>query len=877
MPPIDRAESPRRARTAALTAALLSTASLAGCDLESISALYPGPLGYNFEANASSFGSFSVGSIDFFLSRLIFGDYNNNGTADSIFAERGSTTLRLGFGDPTHAGFYNTDTIDTAIQNDAITHADKDDDGDTDLFVAGLNADASAVAGRVITNDETGLTQGGFTLGPVIDYAGVPTGGTSLGATFLDADADGWNDDIAYLYSKEDNAYLATATYDTGTGYSVAATAMYNANAGNFDDTQADFTPIVGLGLRAATPPDIALAINAIDQVWVVPNNGDATYPDGSQLTDNHKYDVGEAPGHVAAADLNNDANPDLITANEDSDDVSVLLNNGDNTFAPEARFQVGDRAEQTAAADFDNDGDLDLAIAAQAGFLLLNNGDATFAAPTQIVEDRFLTEVRAGDFNDDGNADVAFRDGTGKEALLLLGEGDATFRRPGTIATDGRTEDVALADLDADGDQDLVHLNTFPNQAAVRLNNGDGMFAAPTILTANHQNTEELAIADLDLQNGPDIVATDRAGETSIYFNNGDGTFQPAFVPAPLAFVSAPVEPEKQVHAIEIDDLNNDNRPDLALVTGASFVSADQLFEIRATTVINNPDGTWTIADSALLTADPGTAKPGIAVADLNDDDNPELIVAHNSFANPSAPLSVVSTDGSGAFAGPPQPLDSGALADDVDAADIDADGDIDLVIGDGTNPGAAICPSTLRSAVIILRNNGDGTFDDPEPLCISDAFNNTVRVHLADAEGDGDPDIYAADEGFALLLNDGAGNFSIPYQYAAEPGRFTTADANNDGFADVFTASGTVPGTSGNITASLSRAPDQNTPCTADTNNDQTVDLTDLLTVLANFGNNTTNGPTDGDINPPDAPDGTVDLNDLLLVLANFGNTCP
>jgi len=63
----------------------------------------------------------------------------------------------------------------------------------------------------------------------------------------------------------------------------------------------------------------------------------------------------------------------------------------------------------------------------------------------------------------------------------------------------------------------------------------------------------------------------------------------------------------------------------------------------------------------------------------------------------------------------------------------------------------------------------------------------------------------------------------------------------------------------------------------CPADTNNDQTVGLDDLLTVLANFGNAPAGGPADGDIHPPGAPDGTVGLEDLLLVLANFSNTCP
>jgi hypothetical protein len=59
---------------------------------------------------------------------------------------------------------------------------------------------------------------------------------------------------------------------------------------------------------------------------------------------------------------------------------------------------------------------------------------------------------------------------------------------------------------------------------------------------------------------------------------------------------------------------------------------------------------------------------------------------------------------------------------------------------------------------------------------------------------------------------------------------------------------------------------------PCPGDINDDRVVDLTDLTTLLANYG--TLSGATleDGDLDD----DGDVDLNDLAALLAAFGTTC-
>ena len=59
---------------------------------------------------------------------------------------------------------------------------------------------------------------------------------------------------------------------------------------------------------------------------------------------------------------------------------------------------------------------------------------------------------------------------------------------------------------------------------------------------------------------------------------------------------------------------------------------------------------------------------------------------------------------------------------------------------------------------------------------------------------------------------------------------------------------------------------------PCVGDVNGDQRVDLTDLSTLLANFG--TSGGATIalGDLNG----DGNVNLSDLAVLLGNFGLNC-
>ena len=75
-------------------------------------------------------------------------------------------------------------------------------------------------------------------------------------------------------------------------------------------------------------------------------------------------YPAGERPSSVAIGDLDGDGDLDLAVANWYSDNVSVLLGNGDGTFQSAVNYGAGEYPSSVAIGDLDGDGDLDLAVA---------------------------------------------------------------------------------------------------------------------------------------------------------------------------------------------------------------------------------------------------------------------------------------------------------------------------------------------------------------------------------------------------------------------------------------------------------------------------------------------------------------------------------
>ncbi len=171
------------------------------------------------------------------------------------------------------------------------------------------------------------------------------------------------------------------------------------------------------------------------------------------------------------------------------------------------------------------------------------------------------------------------------------------------------------------------------------------------------------------------------------------------------------------------------------------------------------------------------------VSVADVNRDGNPDILVTNADDGT----VSVLLGDGNGQFReAPGSPVVAGHLPNDIAIADMNGDGNPDLVIPDHQSP-----------YITILLGDGEGGFR-PAPGSPVNVHSNPHPhgVAVADFNGDGKPDVATDSWGenkIELLLGDGKGGLRTPGHFFAVGHRpyerLRTADFNRDGHPDVVT----------------------------------------------------------------------------------------
>jgi uncharacterized protein (TIGR03437 family) len=576
--------------------------------------------------------------------------------------------------------------------------ADLNNDGKQDVVVISLGTYASPATVAVF------LGNGDGTVTPGATYA---TGFGAFAAVAFDFNGDN-KLDLAVLTAGNVGIFLG---HGDGT---FAAPVNYPVAQGAQSLVLGDFNGDGHVDLVAGASQNLSMLLG----------NGDGTFRAAVNL-----------PQHVSAyfmapGDFNNDGKLDLAISDTEGGTVSILLGDGKGGFAGEYDYVAGYQPGSILATDLDGDGNLDVVLGLGHPDVLAPNtysdtvtaffgrGDGTLVGPPAYsvyagIQASFPTSMVTADFNGDGKPDLAVAAG---DVWIMLSQGGGSFRTPVAIAIpSAKVVAVAAGDFNGDGKQDLVIGDSYGSGVYVLLGNGDGTFRAP-VQYAMGGSITSVAVADFNGDGKPDIAACGM-GAAGVLLGNGDGTFQS--VKSLTQFGNGP-------YWLTVGDFNKDGKPDLAIANQGTPGTGTDIGGVLV--YLGVGDGTFQDPVSY-----PGARYPNfIVAADVNGDNNPDLIVATqnpNFTTNFEFDIGVLLGKGDGTFGA------TSLFLTDTDpayiaVADLNGDGKQDLAIAHHGG-------STYTS---FMFGNGDGTF---QPEVDFTATSDPSTVLVTDLNGDGKPDL--------------------------------------------------------------------------------------------------------------------------------------
>lgn len=537
----------------------------------------------------------------------------------------------------------------------SISIVDFDNDNDIDILLSYNSASSASLRWLENTNG-----QGNFTSNVIPKYN---TFSRAINAVDIDNDSD------VDIFSFNNNTQKIECFINNG-GLNFTTRIITDAkNNGYATINFADIDNDTDLDL-IATNSDIYTI--SLEEIKIFKNDGL-----GNLLQHQLLLTTGIDISYLVTKDLDNDNDLDIVFSSYDNDKVVWFKNNdGQGNYAG---FQVVNTnlngAKCVTAYDFDGDGDNDIVAASEIEDKIVwhsnSNGQANFGTETILTRSiNMPLSAIYRDIDGDGDLDVvSASDGDGKIAWYKNLDGQGNFGPQNIISADlYSTRVVETSDLDQDGDLDIITGESHSTQSKfVWYENldGQGHFDTEKNMGSGYiRGLNGLKAADLDNDGDNDIIYLTQWVETTIDWleNTGQENFTPR---------SIPLSTNETAGEFLLADINNDGKKDIVLLG------------YKLTWYANNGSGNFTeqIVDSNFYDAF------SCDVADFDGDGDMDIVSFQQRVFNSNYSIGwYENLDGNGSF-GPINTITSfgayGGYEENVYAADLDSDGDSDIIAG--------------------------------------------------------------------------------------------------------------------------------------------------------------------------------------------------
>lgn len=356
---------------------------------------------------------------------------------------------------------------------------------------------------------------------------------------------------------------------------------------------------------------------------------------------------------------------------------------------------------------------------------------------------------------------------GIGLFGAACAAQAQVNFKSANTVATGPNAVAVVVGDLNGDSKADILAVNRGGSAApddgtlTIQFNLLAGAFAAPVQVNSGRLlRPIAAAIADFDGDGNADIAAAILGSDNvTIYLGQGLGTYDNG---TSFAVGDAP-------QAIVVGDLDGANGPDIVVSN-----DGDDTLSV----LLSNDSGAFAPAVSVpVQIVNKRTNPRGIALGDFTGDGVKDIAVAlfgQNQIA-------IVPGNGNGTFDDTAiKFIDTGNDPAGLAAADLDGDGDLDLVAA-----------NTVGDSVTVALNDGAGGFAASDVP----AGNGSASLAVADLNADGKLDIATANvegDNASVLLGNGNGTFAAAKTFTTDSGPtgIAAGDLDGSGNLDLVTA---------------------------------------------------------------------------------------